>query len=331
MTLRPLSLAACALALLLNSVHGAETKKASDNLDLRYANGIVAVVEDKAITVEEVRRELTPLVAEIQRSSRTQEEFEQRLEAAQADVVQSLIDRVLIVKEFRKDEKKKIPASYVDNRIAEMQVTEFGGDRSKFLAYLHQRGKTQAEFRVEIEEDIIYGYMRGQMRKSTSMVSPVKIQTYYNENKDKFFREDEVHLRLIQLNRANLTDTQLREKAEAIYARIAGGEKFEDVARETSQDTRRVKGGDWGWVRRNDLRKEFIDQLFTLKKAEFTRPIVLNEGAYLLYVEDRHYAGVQEIDSVRDDIERILVAQMTREAQEKWLERLRRNGYVKYY
>jgi peptidyl-prolyl cis-trans isomerase SurA len=34
---------------------------------------------------------------------------------------------------------------------------------------------------------------------------------------------------------------------------------------------------------------------------------------------------------VRDDIERILVQQMAHTSQEHWLERLRRDGYVKHY
>jgi peptidyl-prolyl cis-trans isomerase SurA len=34
---------------------------------------------------------------------------------------------------------------------------------------------------------------------------------------------------------------------------------------------------------------------------------------------------------VRDEIERILAQQMTRQSQERWLERLRRNGYVKTF
>ena len=52
---------------------------------------------------------------------------------------------------------------------------------------------------------------------------------------------------------------------------------------------------------------------------------------FLLFAEDRKYAGIQPIDEVRDQIERILVTQMTRSGQERWLERLRRNGYVKHY
>jgi peptidyl-prolyl cis-trans isomerase SurA len=93
------------------------------------------------------------------------------------------------------------------------------------------------------------------------------------------------------------------------------GEKFEDLAKEVSQDSRRTKGGDWGWQKQSDLKKEFSDPLFALKKGESPSPIMLPEGAFLLYVEDRKYAGIQPIDQVREKIERILIQQMTRQAR----------------
>ncbi len=331
MIVRPTLLGAAAALFLLAGRVQAEEAKPKDNLDLRYENGIVAVVEDKAITVEEVRRELGPLIPEIQRQYKTEAEYNRALEGLQSDVIQNLIDRVLIIKEFRKDEKKKIPPYYVDQEIAVTQAEQFEGDRSKFLAYLRSRGKTQKEYRREVEEDIIYSYMRQEMRKSTSMVSPVKIETYYNENKDKFYQDDAVDLRLIQINRNALTETELLAAAENVIARLNAGEKFEDVAKDVSQDARKNRGGDWGWQKRTDLRKEFVDELFTLEKGQFTKPIVLQDAAYILYVADRKYAGIQPIADVRGEIERILVSQMARDAQERWLERLRRNGYVKYY
>ena len=42
---------------------------AGDNLNLRYANGIVAVAEDKIITVADVSREITPLLPGLQREN----------------------------------------------------------------------------------------------------------------------------------------------------------------------------------------------------------------------------------------------------------------------
>lgn len=306
---------------------------AGDNLNLRYANGIVAVAEDKIITVADVSREITPLLPGLQRETiRNEQEYNAKIEALQDSVIQDLIDRVLIIKEFRKDEKKQIPSAIVDAEIARMQSEQFDNDRSKFLAYLRSRGTTLREFRREQEEEIIYRYMQGQQRKSQGSVSPVKIEQFYNENKDSFYREDEVHLRLIQLTRnEGDTDASLTATANEILAKLKAGTSFADLAREYSKDTRRSKGGDWGPLKRSDFKKEFSDPAFALKKGEASQPVLLPEGCFLLYAEDRKFAGIQPIDEVRDQIERILVTQMSRSGQERWLERLRRNGYVKHY
>lgn len=303
-----------------------------DNLNLRYANGIVAIAEDKVITVDDVRREIGPLVPEIQRQSRNEQEFNEKLEALQNDVIQNLIDRVLIVKEFYKDEKRRVPASYIDNQLAETIITQFENDRSKYLAYLRSRGISQKEYRREIEEDMIYNYMRQQQSKSGSTVSPVRIEEFYNENKERFYQEDSVHLRLIQISRApEDTDDTLRVKAEAVLAELAAGADFGDLARKYSNDARKGRGGDWGWQRRPDLRKEFSDVIFELKKGEHSQPLIAAEGAFLFYAEDRKYAGTLPIDEVRPEIERALVQQGSRRATERWLEKLRRNAYVKHF
>ncbi len=308
----------------------------NDGLELRFANGIAAIVESKVITIDDIRREIGPYIPQLQKEARNQQEFEQRLEAMQDSAIQNLIDKVLIVKEFYKtkegEEQKRIPASYVDNAIAENLISDFEGDRSKFYAYLRSRGMTIRDYRVEVEEDIIYNYMRSQQRKSQSIVSPVRVEQYYNENKDRFYQEDEAHMRMIQFTRSTgETDEQLLIRANAALDRLKAGEAFADVAKEVSQDFKRNAGGDWGWMQRSNLKKEFADALFALEKGQTTAPIILPEGAYLLHVEERRYAGIMPIDQARDQIERILLQNMSRSAEERWLERLRRNGYVKLY
>lgn len=304
----------------------------SDNLNLRYANGIVAIAENKVITVDDVRREIGPLIPELQRSSRNEQEFNEKLEALQNEVIQNLIDRVLIVKEFYKDEKRRVPASYIDNQLAETIITQFENDRSKYLAYLRARGISQREYRREIEEDMIYSFMRQQQARSGSTVSPVRIEEFYNENKDRFYQEDSVQLRLIQISRGpNESDDALRSKIAAVEAELEAGADFGDVARKYSHDSRKSRGGDWGWQRRSDLREEFSSVIFELGKGERSKPLITPEGAFLFYVEDRKYAGTLPIDEVRPDIERALVQQGSRRATERWLEKLRRNAYVKHF
>jgi peptidyl-prolyl cis-trans isomerase SurA len=306
-----------------------------DNLSLRFADGIVAIAEDKVITVDDVRREIQPLIPQIQREAHNEEEFNQKLEQLQDGVIQQLIDRVLIIRAFYdadKDHQRHIPDSFIDNYVSDRLADQFDNDRSKFLAYLRSRGETMKDYRKEAEEDIIYHYMQSQQRKSESVVSPVRIEQFYKENKDQFYQEDAVHLRLIQLGHPNgEPDDVLRARADAILTRLHAGEKFEDLAKEYSEDSRRSKGGDWGWQKKTDLKPEFSEPCFSLKKGQVTEPISTPDGCFILYVEDRRYAGIQPLDQVRDQIERILITQMTQSNMEHWLERLRRTGYVKHY
>lgn len=307
-------------------------QSAATNLNLRFSNGIVAVADDKIITVADVMREITPLEAQVRAEAKDENDYNQRMEQLEDSVIQDLIDRVLIIKDFHKDSKRHIPESYIDNEISDRIANDFDNDRAKFLAYLHSQGKTLRDYRKDVEDDIIYQYMRSQQQKSQTIVSPMRIETYYKENKQKFYQEDQVHLRLIQLTRApGETDQTLLQEANRILARFKAGESFADLAKEYSRDARRAKGGDWGWLKRSDFRPEFADQAFKLKKGQVSTPILLPEGCFLLYVEDRKYAGIQPLDAVSDQIARLLAAQMSRRSQEKWLERLRRNAYIKRY
>ena len=248
---------------------GPASDPVAQNLNLRFANGIVAVAEEKIITVADVMQEIGPLLPQLRNSARNEKEFQEGLERLQDDAIQNLIDRVLIVKEFRKDEKRQIPQQYIENAISEELAERFEGDRSKFLAFLRSKGQTIRDYRREVEENIIFQYMQGQQRKSQSIISPVRIETYYNENKDRFYREDEVHLRLIQITRTDTeTDATLTEQGKMILARFRAGEKFEDLAKQFSKDLKRSKGGDWGWNKRSDFRKEFSEAAFNLKKGE---------------------------------------------------------------
>jgi parvulin-like peptidyl-prolyl isomerase len=328
----PRGAATALVASLLTTSGLAQNPSGDDNLNLRFANGIVAIAEDKVITVDDVRREINPLLPQLNRESRNEQEFNQKLEALQDNAIHNLIDRVLIIKDFQKDDKKHVPESFVDNQIADQLTEQFDNDRSKFLAYLRARGTTMRDYRKEVEEDIIYNYMMHQQHKSQSIVSPIRIEQYYKENKDRFYQDDSVHLRLIQLTRSpTTTDGDLRGQADSILLRLRSGEKFEDLAKEYSSDSRRAKGGDWGWMKRSDLKPEFSEPLFAVKKGQASEPIILPEGGFLLFAEDRKYAGIQPLDEVRDQIERILVQQMGREYEDRWLERLRRNGYVKLF
>jgi peptidyl-prolyl cis-trans isomerase SurA len=300
----------------------------------RFANGIAAIVEDRIITVGDIRREIEPLLQGIRNQSRNEKEFRENIEKVEDEIIQQLVDQVLIVKDFFSDEKRKggIPAHYVDGELKERLITQFDNDRAKFLAYLRAIGKTQREFRQMLEEEMIVGYMRGQKRKTQTIVSPARIENFYTQNRDRFYQQDAVLLRLIKLTRiANENQSILNQTAETIMQKLHNGTSFAELAKEYSQDSRKKQGGDWGWLARGDLRDELANAAFALEKGQNSEPIRLDADIFILYVEDKKLAGIQPLEDVREQIESLLVMQMAREAQDRWLERLRRNAYVRYF
>lgn len=310
---------------------GASAQKAHNIWDPPFRQGIAAEVENKMITFEELRREMSPLIPRIRESSRSRAEFTARMEELYFEVLQNLIDRVLIVAEFAEKEFQ-LPQSYVENEFDRILIEDFENDRARFLEYLESQGKNVREFRYELRERIVVSIMRSEKRKSQSQISPERIEQFYNENKINFYEEEAVKLRIIMLRPlADENPDQMRQTQEQVYKDLAEGETFAEVAMKYSQDSRRDRGGDWGWIQRPDLKDELSAVAFSLDKGDFSDPVPLGEQIFILFAEDKREEGIQPINEVRDRIEEILASQLARQAQQQWIERLRREAYIRYY
>ncbi|MCX6955557.1 MAG: peptidylprolyl isomerase [Verrucomicrobia bacterium] len=250
-----------------------------DTLDQLFPSGTVATIGDRVVTVTDVRREMGPLSYRVRQDAHSPEELKQKALELQNSVITGLIQRILIIKEFpiysTADGARHIAAEAIDAALAEVLQAQYGNDRAKLLEALQSRNMTMSDYRKSLEEEIIYRYM---MKQATQWRRPAQSMS----------QEGKTHLRLIQLSRAEgETDEALRVRANAALARFRNGEKFEDLARELSNDTRKSKGGDWGWLGSSDVKPEFRGQFAALKKGEASAPIVITEGAFLLYADDR--------------------------------------------
>lgn len=296
-----------------------------------YSHGIAAAVEDSIITFEELRRELLPLVPRVRESTQNKAEFEKQMSDLYFEVLQSLVDRVLIMKDFKKKEFN-LPPTLIENEFDKVLHEDFDNDRAKFHAFLKSRGKNVREFRTELYEQIVVSIMRGQKQRTASQISPERIENFYNENKLHFYEDEAVKLRIITLRPiAGESSDLMRQNVEKVLAEIESGTSFEEVAKTYSQDSRRERGGDWGWIQRGDLKEELAAPAFALEVGQHSEPLKVDNQTMILFVEDYREEGIQDLVEVRDNIEQILSSQLARQTQEQWLERLRKKAYIRYF
>ncbi len=295
------------------------------------SDSIIAVVEDRVITRAEIMKEVEPFIPQIRQQARSEFEFSQRVNAYMREIVQNMIDRELIVKDF-KERGMSIPQSYLDTHFDDYLNKEFNGDRAEFIKFIQSQGKTIKQFRADQEKDIIVGYMQNQKRQTAAEISPQKIKEYYEANKSKWYSAASVKIRMITLKPGmNKTMEDNRKLASEIESRLKKGEDFAELARKYSRDDSSARGGEWGWYKKGELNPLLDKEVFAIKVGEVTSPVEIGEMIFILKLEDKKGDGIQKIDDVREQIEWTLVEQNGKEMYKKWVEGLRKKAYVKFY
>lgn len=299
---------------------------------LEYPNGIAAIVGNQIITTDEVDRQVIPALSHIQMESRSQEDFNNKVQQMRRDVLDRMINQILIVQEFHSRKGARIPQSFLDAYYHAYIQDNFQGDRSKFHDFLQAQGKSDREFKEFQKEQVIVSALIQELHKSQSEVSPERIYKFYSDNSQHFLRDEAILLHQITLlKKDEETPEGFLKRANEIVAELKNGAAFAQLAQQHSVDGRKQEGGKWGWINRTDVRKELADKLFELPKGEFGEPILFDNYAFIPYVEDKRESGLQSIDEARQYIEKILAQDLANEAQSKMIQRLRKKAYIRYF
>lgn len=309
---------------------------ATSKWEQSFVDGVAAVIKVnpnekdtdnpgiKIITAEEVRKELAPFLPQIRRDSPSENVFHQKIDQVSRQILNNIIDEYLILEEARYM-GIKVPESYLKNFFDGQIASQFGGDRNRYQEYLKSTEKTDRSFKKEMENQLIVDYMRSLKRKSQVEISPKKIEDYYNEHQKNFIQQPAIHLKQIMIKNPD------EDKLSMIFKALNEGTPFEIVAQMYSEDEKKASGGDWGWINESDIRHEIAAIAFSLSEKTYAKTAVLIENtAFIPYVEAKRPGGMAPLQEVRKDIERKLTDELAIQAQEKWIQNLRKEASIQY-
>ena len=297
------------------------------SLHAERANSILAVVHDAVITLQDVEFFTLQILGDLRRQYGNQPQlFNQKLADARSESLERLLERKLILHEFN-TAGYVLPESIIDEFVQEQLQTVAGGNRVTLTKTLQAQGLTYEKWRQRLRDDFIVSQMRLKNIQSEIIVSPYKIETYYLAHQDEYKVEDQVKLRMIMLtNSPSMPPAQVRHVAEEIVAKIKEGAAFTEMAAVYSQGR-----GDWGWIDRKVLRPELSDVAFSLKAGEVSGVVETPGAFYLMLVEDKRTAHVRPLGEVRDEIERAMLTEERGRLQKKWIDRLRKKTFIRYF
>ena len=301
-------------------------------------DGVAAIVNDKIITYSDVRDYVQPVIAQLRRTYNG-EALKDKIRGAQKDALNNLIERHLILAEF-KDKGYSFPDTVVDEQMNDIIANDFAGDRAALVKTLQAENITLAKYREQLRDRIIVQAMRNRKTQNEIVVSPFKIEDYYKTHQADFKEDEQVKLRMIVIKKAPVADAApttntvvdvRRQRAEEILALLDRGDSFESIAKVSSEGKEATKGGDWGWIKREEFRKELSDPAFQLKPGQHSRVIETTDGYYILRVEDVKAEHYRPLAEVRDLIEKELLQDQRTKMQEAWVKQLRAKAYIRMF
>lgn len=293
-------------------------------------DGIAAVANGDVITFSQVRDVVRAREQQL-RQSVTGKELVDQVKTLRESALQDLIDRQLILQEFKK-QGLQLPDYVVDEHVQTIIRTDFGGDRSAFQRTLAAQGYTMAQFR-DIERDkIVVQAMRRKNLGSAPLISPGKVEKYYATNRQTYASDARMQLRLITLGKnSGESPASQKKMAEEIRQKIKDGGDFGKMAELYSEDSSASIGGDWGWIDPGTLNEDLSKAAFSLDPGQVSQVLEFGDSYYLLYSESKKNAAVKPLKDVRNDIEAKLAQELAQASQEKWLQDLRKKAYIKKY
>lgn len=299
-------------------------------------DGIAAVVNDRAITFSQVKKEVGATEAQYREIYHGLELVE-KLKEARLGALKSLIERELIIQEF-KQKGWFIPDNIIEDRFRGIIKQQYDGDRTALIRTLQANGTSVSNFKDTLKEQMVVQAMRSQNVSSSVIVSPFQIEQYYQENIRQFLEPDQVKLKMIYRRKGLFKEKRTMENGEVeevdpeellmkeLLRKIETGSDFNSLARAYSD---RSDGGSMGWVSEDTLRKELARAAFKLRPGQNSGVIKTDDGFYVLQVEEIKKATVVPLAEVRDQIETTLKQQERERLQQEWLDSLRAKAFIK--
>lgn len=320
---------AASLFCLSTAAHAAEIEKSAKPdapiATTATANEAVAIVNGKNIYATEFARAQKVMMSGqpgTQIPAEKKKEFDKH-------VLNQLISAELLYQSAQKVEMKDIE-SQIDAKIA--QGKKRFSTEQEFDKAMKALDINPAELREYTRRDLVISNFIQQTIVSKTVVSEDESKKFYDQNSDKFQREETVKASHILIGvDAKATDADkkaAKEKAEKLRKEIANGADFATVAKGNSTCPSSQQGGDLGFFGKGQMVPAFEKAAFAMKTGDVSEVVETQFGYHIIKVTDKKNAETVSFKDAKPRIDDYLKGQKVNEAVSAYLEEARKQAKI---
>ncbi|MCP2040362.1 peptidyl-prolyl cis-trans isomerase SurA [Neisseria sp. HSC-16F19] len=290
---------------------------AADNI--RAVDSIVAVVDNQVIT----RQDLQHQINQLKRSSKGASEQDIRQQA-----LLNLVNQSLLVQAGARA-GMQVTEAEIDAEVARLAAAQKMPVEA-FYQRLAREGAKRSQLRRTVADNLMVEKMRQSVTMEKGRVSDAEVAAAIERARQQGVKLPEgqpsYQYQVQHILLKNDTPST-RKLIQQLQAQARGGQSFEQLARQYSQDGSAVQGGNLGWIREGETVAPFEAAVKALKPGQISQPVKSQFGWHIIRLVD-----VQSADSpearVFNGMRQALSQERAAQAMEETLRQLHQQALI---
>jgi peptidyl-prolyl cis-trans isomerase SurA len=268
------------------------------------------------------------------------EELKKALQEITPQLVVDAVDEMLIMQQG-KERGYRLTDDRFKEIVERIRKDNKLEDEEAFQAALKQEGLTLGDLRRNMERQMVVSQVQRDAVGRVS-VSDEEAHAYYDAHQQEFTSPASLTLRemLVEVPTSKnargepvlnvAADEDAKARAEALRARIVGGEDFAALAGTESAAASRANGGLVGPVSREELAPALQTIVDTLKVGEVSPVVRTARGYQFFELETLSPSTVLPFDKARDQIVDKVYAEKRNAEFQKYMKKLREQAIIEW-
>lgn len=211
-------------------------------------------------------------------------------------VLREQVEDKLVLDTLQAQEAKRIGVS-IDDQDLDKAIASIAENNNKSVSQLLQElndaGISTREFRQQVRREVEANEARNALVRRRINIIPAEVDSLakvMNEESDKTVQ---YHIEHIQLRADENNKAEVEAKAQELVAQLDKGANFKELAYTYSKGPKALEGGDWGWMRKEEMPTIFADQINLPTEGTIIGPFRSGVGYHILKI-----AGVKGLQTV---------------------------------
>ncbi|MDE3179112.1 MAG: peptidyl-prolyl cis-trans isomerase [Acidobacteriota bacterium] len=286
---------------------------------------IIARVNEEIITQRQFDAQKEQIRADLAEHYSGQE-LDERVDAASKNLLRDMIDQDLLVQKA-KDLNMNADTELV-NRLDQMRKQMGLASILDLQNEVEKQGLIWEDFQNNIRRRLLTQQVIEQQVSSRLIVTDADARKYFDEHKQQFSSPAGVDLAEVQISNEKWGAAVAKQRADAAYAMLQGGAKWEAVVKKYSDGPNANSGGDAGFFPTGTLIPEISKGIKNLDPGETSGLIPIQSGYIILKLLQQRSAGSPKYAEVAEQVKADLYQQKMQPALRDYLTTLRKESYI---